>query len=227
MADGSFAGFDAVEATPLDVLACLRTFLLIVPDSPVPGTLFYELLDACYEVDKATQVAQVRAILMRVSSPCRGVLKAAVELCRNVLASQSGLQLGDAAQYFGPGLVRPSEGAASETDPQSYAILLALLEIGGAAFDSKGQPDRAVTASPTAAVVVDNARVLELEEELKQANEKIASLTRQLDEARKGSNLLKKKLDMAAKETGELKRKLADNEKVIDSWKANAVLDMY
>jgi hypothetical protein len=223
MADGSFAGFDGVEATPLDVLACLRTFLLIVPDSPVPGVLFYELLDACYEVDKATQVAQVRALLMRVSSPCRGVLKAAMELCRNVLASQSGLQLGDAAQFFGPGLVRPSEGIASETDPQSYAILLALLEIGGAAFDSKAQPDRGVTASPT----VDNARVLELEEELKQANEKIASLTRQLDEARKGSNLLKKKLDMAAKETGELKRKLADNEKIIESWKANAVLGMY
>ncbi len=226
MAEGSFAGFDAVEATPLDVLACLRTFLLIVPDSPVPGSLFYELLDACYEVDKSTQVTQVRALLMRVSSSCRGILRAVMELCRSVLASQSGLQLGDLAQYFGPGLVRPSEGAAAETDPQSYAILLALLELGNAAFDSKGQPDRGLSA-PLPAVAVDNGRVAELEEELKQAQEKIASLTRQLDEARKGSNVLKKKLDMAAKETGELKRKLAENQKVIDSWKANAVLDMY
>ena len=227
LADGSFAGFDALEATPLDVLASLRTFLLIVPESPVPGSLFYELLDACYEVDKGTQVAQVRGLLMRVSAACRGVLKAVLDLCRGVLASQSTLQLGDVAQYLAPGLVRPAEGTPAETDPQSYAIVLALLELGNAAFDAKAQPERAVLAVMAAAPAADNGRVTELEEELKQANEKIASLTRQLDEARKGSNVLKKKLDVAAKETSDLKRKLAENQKIIDSWKANAVLDMY
>ncbi len=229
-ADGSFAGFDALEVTPLDVLSSLRSFLLIVPDSPVPSALFYDLLDACYEVDKATQVPQVRSLLMRVSAACRGVLRVVIDLCRKILGAQPALQLGDVAQVFGPSLVRPAEGATAETDSQSYAIVLVLLELGEAAFDSKVSPEKAgqrssMALSPRAvASAADTARLAELEEESKTNAEKIASLTRQLDEARKGHVQLKKKLDTVVKENGELKRKLADSQKMIDSWKANAVL---
>jgi len=77
---------------------------------------------------------------------------------------------------------------------------------------------------------VSEAHLAELEkvkEELAAANEKVASLSRQLDEARKGQVVLKKKLDVVVKENGELKRKVADNQKIIDSWKANSVIDMY
>ena len=230
LADGSFQSFDSLEVTPLDVLQSVKTFLLIVPEPPVPCSLFFELLDACYEVSKEKQVVDVRNLLMRVSSACRGIARSVIDLCRKVLASQPGLQMTDVAQFLGSALVRPSEGLPAETDPQCYAITLSLLELGDAAFDAKAVPERPTPATVTLPSVPSQQHVAEMEalnEELKTANEKVASLTRQLDEARKGQVVLKKKLDVMVKENGELKRKLADSQKIIDSWKANAVMDMY
>jgi hypothetical protein len=224
-ADGSFQSFDGVEVTPLDVLQSLKTFLLIVPEPPIPCSLFFDLLDACYEVSKEKQVNEVRNLLMRVSSACRVVARTVIDLCRKVLASQPSLQLNDIALFIASALARPAGGNPAEVESQSYAISLALLELGEAAFDPK-----AVVERPVLAPVVSDSQAAEMEalnEEVKKANEKVASLTRQLDEARKGQVVLKKKLDIVVKENGELKRKLAESQKIIDSWKANAVMDMY
>lgn len=106
-ANGSFQSFDALEATPLDVLQSLKTFLLIVPEPPVPCALFFELLDACYEVSKDKQVQDVRNLLMRVSSACRAIARTVIDLCRKVLASQPALQLTDIAQFIASALARP------------------------------------------------------------------------------------------------------------------------
>lgn len=113
-------------------------------------------------------------------------------------------------------------GAPKDTEPQSYAIALAMLELGESAFDAKAAPEK-----PLPALAASSEELEAAKEETRVANEKVASLTRQLEEARKGQVILKKKLDIVVKENGELKRKLADSQKIIDSWKANAVMDMY
>jgi len=108
-ADGSFQSFDAVEATPLDVMQALKSFLLIVPESPVPSSIFYELLDACYGESKEKQVQDVRNLLMRVSSSCRSLIRAVIDLCRKVVASQPALQITEVAKFLGGALARPEQ----------------------------------------------------------------------------------------------------------------------
>lgn len=100
---------------------------------------------------------------------------------------------------------------------------MALLELGESAFDAKAT----TTEKPVTILAAPSEELEAAKEETRVANEKVASLTRQLEEARKGQVILKKKLDIVVKENGELKRKLADSQKIIDSWKANAVMDMY
>jgi hypothetical protein len=123
-ADGSFQSFDAMEATPLDVLQCLKTFLLIVPEPPIPCSLFYELLDSCYEVSKEKQVQDVRNLLMRVSSACRAIARTVIDLCRKVLACQPSLQLTEIAQFVASALARP------EVDQVYYYYFFFLLLFG-------------------------------------------------------------------------------------------------
>ena len=239
-AAGSFSTFDALEATPIDVLAVVRSFLLIVPESPVPAALFYDLLDVCYEGTAEKQQVDVRAMLMRIAPASRAVVRATLDLAQRVLRAQpTALQRKDIALYLGAAVARPSSGVPAETDPQSYAILMVLLELGELAFEKSSASDattnvgkvigtRSRTSDLDMLLASDtNGGPNPLEEELKKANEKISSLQRQLEESRKTQSDLKKKLDDSNKEMARMKRRNQEMSNALEKQKASQIMDMY
>lgn len=255
--DGTFVSFDQLEVTYLDVASALRSFLLALPDSVVPGAIFRELTDAVYETDPARRVEAVRTQLARMSGPRRAVLRAVLVLLRRVVAMQQHLKLGDAAKWFGPALARPppsTELDVADTDPQSYALVLALLEVGEDVFEAAGPvPTSAGMSSPallsgsrilksaksssvllqpdSVASVVDEPAALAVDphaaEELAKATDKVDSLTRQLEHSRKAEASLKHELEKLKKENSELKRKNQQLTKQVEGYRANQILDLY
>ena len=219
-AEGSFNSFDNYDVTPLDVASCLRSFLLILPDSVITDAIFYELLDVGFQNMGEKRVTEVRLCLQKLSAPCRMVTRLVLEWMQAVVDANSKCTIQDASSFMGPALARPKDGDWTETDPSSYAIIMLLLELGSQAFEARASV-KSTNRMSLKNLSLDGTTA----EELTKAKEKIASLQRQLDESRKGQAALRKKLDVQTKENGELRRKNAELQKQIDGFRANTTYD--